>query len=70
MKIILERIGRRFNREWIFKDINYVFEKGFSYAILGANGAGKSTLLSLISGNLSSSEGSIVYLNDGKTIDI
>lgn len=70
MKIILERIGRRYNREWIFKDINYVFEKGFSYAILGANGAGKSTLLSLISGNLSSSEGSIVYLNDGKTIDI
>lgn len=70
MKIILERIGRRFNREWIFKDINYVFEKGSSYAILGANGAGKSTLLSLISGNLSSSEGSIVYLHDGKTIDI
>ena len=70
MKIILEHIGRRFNREWIFKEINYIFESGQSYAILGANGAGKSTLLQLISGSLSSSEGTIIYQNDDKTIDI
>jgi ABC-type multidrug transport system ATPase subunit len=63
MKIILDNIGRRFNREWIFKDINYVFESGHSYAILGANGAGKSTLLQLISGSLSSSAGKISYID-------
>lgn len=69
MNIILEQIGRRFNREWIFRDINYVFEGGSSYAILGANGAGKSTLLQVISGSLSSSEGTITYQNDAKAID-
>jgi ABC-type multidrug transport system ATPase subunit len=62
MKIILEQIGRRFNREWIFRDIDYVFEKGVAYAILGANGSGKSTLLQVISGSLSSSEGRLTYL--------
>lgn len=69
MKISLEQIGRRFNREWIFRDINYVFEKGSSYAILGANGAGKSTLLQVISGSLSSSEGTITYQNAENRID-
>jgi ABC-type multidrug transport system ATPase subunit len=65
MKINLEHIGRRFNREWIFNDVNYVFETGTSYAILGANGAGKSTILQLISGSLSSSEGVISYSKEG-----
>jgi ABC-type multidrug transport system ATPase subunit len=65
MKINLEHIGRRFNREWIFRDVNYVFQTGTSYAILGANGAGKSTILQLISGSLSSSEGVISYSKEG-----
>ena len=65
MKINLEHIGRRFNREWIFRDVNYVFESGSSYAILGANGAGKSTILQVISGSLSSSEGPISYTREG-----
>ena len=69
MKISLEHIGRRFNREWIFRDVNYEFESESSYAILGANGAGKSTLLQVISGSLSSSEGKISYLQGDTIID-
>ncbi|MES2873068.1 MAG: ABC transporter ATP-binding protein [Bacteroidota bacterium] len=70
MKIILEQIGRRFNREWIFKNVNYTFEAGKTYAILGANGSGKSTLLQLISGSLTSSEGKINYSKNGVQVDI
>lgn len=61
MQIILENLGRRFNREWIFRDINYVFSKGQQYAILGPNGSGKSTLLSVLLGNLTPSEGKLIY---------
>jgi ABC-type multidrug transport system ATPase subunit len=70
MKITLENIGRRFNREWIFRNVNYTFESGQSYAILGANGSGKSTLLQVISGSLTPSEGTLSFQKDGKTIDI
>ncbi len=70
MKIILENIGRRFNREWIFREINYTFESGQSYAVLGLNGSGKSTLLQLISGSLTPSEGMISYQSNGKDLDI
>ncbi len=70
MEIILENISRRFNREWIFKDVNYTFQHGQSYAILGANGSGKSTLLQVISGSLAPSSGNITYKNQGKILDI
>lgn len=64
MKIALENIGRRFNREWIFRNINYTFEQEQTYAILGANGSGKSTLLQLILGSLTPSEGKLSYIGD------
>jgi ABC-type multidrug transport system ATPase subunit len=70
MKIILENIGRRFNREWIFRGVDHTFESGQSYAILGLNGSGKSTLLQVISGSLTASEGTISYQDSGKHIDI
>lgn len=61
MKIQLEHIGRRFNREWIFRNIDFTFSTGNSYAILGHNGSGKSTLLQIIAGSLSASEGKVSY---------
>jgi len=70
MKINLENIGRRFNREWIFKNIDYEFVSGSSYAVLGANGSGKSTLLQIIAGSLSPSEGHITYHDGNKALDI
>ena len=59
MNITLKNVGRRFNQEWIFKNIDYTFEAGKKYAVLGPNGSGKSTLLSVLLGNLTPSEGEI-----------
>lgn len=70
MNIILEKIGRRFNREWIFRDLNYEFNPGSSYAILGPNGSGKSTLLQILAGSLTPSEGSLTYRKNGESINV
>jgi ABC-type multidrug transport system ATPase subunit len=70
MKISLQHIGRRFNREWIFRDLSYEFTSGSKYAILGPNGSGKSTLLSIIMGNLSPSEGQLEYWNGQEAISV
>ena len=64
MDITLKNVGRRFNKEWIFKQIDFSFADAKKYAILGPNGSGKSTLLSIILGNLSPSEGEIQYQSD------
>lgn len=61
MKITLTDAGKRFNREWIFRHVNYQFTNGHSYAIIGPNGSGKSTLLQLIAGSINPSEGKIGY---------
>ncbi|MDQ7947238.1 MAG: ATP-binding cassette domain-containing protein [Pedobacter sp.] len=61
MQITLTNIGRRFNKEWIFRNIDYTFIAGESYAVLGPNGSGKSTLLNLLLGSLTPSEGTIAY---------
>lgn len=61
MKISLNNIGRRFNKEWIFKHISVEFVTGNSYAVLGPNGSGKSTLISILTGSLTPSEGEIGY---------
>lgn len=66
--ITLTNIGRRFNRDWIFRGVEHSFTVGNSYAILGPNGSGKSTLLQVLNGSLSPSEGKISYSLDGKDI--
>lgn len=68
MTITLQNIGRRFNREWIFRNIDHTFTIGETYAILGPNGSGKSTLLQVLNGSLSPSAGNISYNLEGKTI--
>lgn len=70
MKITLRNIGRRFNREWIFKHLDYEFTSGNSYAILGANGSGKSTLISVLNGSLTPSEGELIFSSEQSTIDV
>lgn len=69
MEISLENIGRRFNREWIFRGISRSFTAGSSYAVLGPNGSGKSTLLQILAGSLTPSEGSIAHIVDGQPAD-
>lgn len=66
MQVALENIGKRFNREWIFKDVNCTFENESSCAILGSNGSGKSTLLQIISGYLTPSAGTVIWKNAHK----
>ncbi len=69
MTISLEDISKRFNREWIFRNINLTLQHNTSVAITGPNGSGKSTLLQIISGNLLPSKGKVIYTENGKVID-
>jgi ABC-type multidrug transport system ATPase subunit len=59
--IAAQAISKRFNREWIFKNLTYEFNEGHTYVITGGNGAGKSTLLQVLSGFVPPTAGSIDY---------
>jgi ABC-type multidrug transport system ATPase subunit len=61
VQITLKEAGKRFNKDWIFKNLNYAFTTGEHYALIGNNGSGKSTLLQIISGYATLSKGSIEW---------
>jgi ABC-type multidrug transport system ATPase subunit len=61
MQITLTNTGKRFNREWIFRGVNFEFAARGKYAITGSNGSGKSTLLQVIAGSLTHNEGTVSF---------
>ncbi|MBE0647213.1 MAG: ABC transporter ATP-binding protein [Bacteroidales bacterium] len=68
MTITLNGIGKKFNTEWIFRNLTSRFETGERVVFTGRNGSGKSTLLQVIAGNIHHTEGSIEYSLNGRMI--
>jgi ABC-type multidrug transport system ATPase subunit len=64
-----ENLGKRYNHEWIFRNLNYTFNPGI-YTIVGPNGSGKSTLLQVLWGQLPASTGNLTYTAGAQTIPI
>lgn len=61
MQIALDTAGKKFNRDWIFRNFSYHFKQGKSYAITGPNGSGKSTVLQVLGGSMGVSAGKIEW---------
>jgi len=70
MKIYLSRAGKRFNREWVFRNTSISFTSNKKYAITGINGSGKSTLLQCIGNMTRLNEGTITYSNCSQKINL
>lgn len=69
MEILLEKAGKKFVREWIFRNLELSLSSGSRTVMLGANGSGKSTFLQLVSGYLLPSEGKLAYRKNGSEVD-
>ncbi|MBT1702449.1 ABC transporter ATP-binding protein [Chryseosolibacter indicus] len=61
--IKIKDLSKRFNREWIFRNLTYQFNRGSIYVFTGPNGSGKSTLLQVITGAIPPTDGSLTYYN-------
>lgn len=70
MELQISQAGRRFNRDWIFRNLSCEIPSGAHVLVTGPNGSGKSTLLQAMSGFLSLSEGDIAYHENGTSIPI
>ena len=68
--ITVSGLGKRFNREWIFRNLDYTFQSGNVYAVTGPNGSGKSTLLQVLWGQLPQSKGELKYSDKSKDIPV
>ena len=66
--IELAGAGKKFFRNWIFKNLSLRLDSPQKISVLGKNGSGKSTLLQIVSGYESLNEGDIKYYGNGKEI--
>lgn len=57
--IAVNNLGMQFGKRVLFQEVNMKFTPGNCYGIIGANGAGKSTLMRILSGQLSSTHGTV-----------
>ena len=69
MKLVIKHLKKKFEKKEVLKDINFEFEKGKIYGLLGRNGAGKTTLFNCLNEDLDL-DGGEFYINDGSDRNI
>ncbi len=57
MKLVIKNLKKSFEKKEVLKDINFEFEKGKIYGLLGRNGAGKTTLFNCSNEDLTIDDG-------------
>lgn len=57
MKFIIEHLSKKFDKKQVLRDIDFTFEDGKIYGLLGRNGAGKTTLFNCLNGDIRSDSG-------------
>jgi ABC-type multidrug transport system ATPase subunit len=70
VQIEAQGLGRRYGRQWIFKNLSHDFRPGTATAVLGPNGAGKSTLLNILAGQLLPTAGQVRYELGGRALPV
>jgi ABC-type multidrug transport system ATPase subunit len=69
ISIHADKLGKRFNREWIFRNFTEQISPGQKLVLTGANGSGKSTLLLMLAGYVNPSEGTISWQRGEVPVD-
>ena len=65
MKLVIKDLYKKFEKNEVLKGIDFEFEQGKIYALLGRNGAGKTTLFNCINEDIEFDKGEF-YLEDTK----
>lgn len=70
MKFIIEHLSKQFNNKEVLRNIDFTFEEGKIYGLLGRNGAGKTTLFNCINRDIKTDGGSFCLEVDGRRREI
>lgn len=67
MKLIVEHLKKSYDDKLVLKDINFTFEEGKIYGLLGRNGAGKTTLFNCLNRDTKADDGIFCLEKNGDT---
>lgn len=63
MNFVIEHLSKKFEQKEVLRDVDFTFESGKIYGLLGRNGAGKTTLFNCLNRDIKADSGSF-YLED------
>lgn len=69
LRLEVQNLAKSFGSRKIFENIDFTLEPGNSMAVIGPNGSGKTTLLRVIMGLSFPTNGSAIFLEDGRKLD-
>lgn len=64
MQFIIENLSKKFDSKEVLKQIDFSFESGKIFGLLGRNGAGKTTLFNCVNKDLKADSGSFYIADD------
>jgi ABC-type Fe3+/spermidine/putrescine transport system ATPase subunit len=68
MSLKVENLSKRYEQNWVLRDVSFEAEEGEILGIFGVTGAGKSTLIRIISGTEKCNGGAIFHKSDDITL--
>lgn len=66
MEFIIEDLSKKFEKKEVLRHINFSFESGKIYGLLGRNGAGKTTLFNCVNRDLRADSGRFYLMEQGE----
>ncbi|HIQ97099.1 MAG TPA: ABC transporter ATP-binding protein [Candidatus Limivivens merdigallinarum] len=65
MQFVIEHLSKHFEKKEVLRDVNFSFESGNIYGLLGRNGAGKTTLFNCLNRDLKADGGRFFLVENG-----
>lgn len=65
MRFVIEHLSKRFEKKEVLRDIDFSFEAGKIYGLLGRNGAGKTTLFNCLNRDIKMDSGNFYLEENG-----
>ena len=65
MEFVIEHLSKHFEEKEVLRDIDFIFESGKIYGLLGRNGAGKTTLFNCINRDVKADGGNFYFIEEG-----
>jgi ABC-2 type transport system ATP-binding protein len=70
MRFVIEHLEKHFEKKEVLRDINFAFESGKIYGLLGRNGAGKTTLFNCLNQDIKADGGNFYLEESGVRRDV
>ncbi len=65
MRLVIAHLAKRFEKKEVLRDVDFTFESGKIYGLLGRNGAGKTTLFNCLNRDIDIDEGDFYIEENG-----